>query len=34
VSDAEDLARLRALLRDYIVDRERTEEALQESDER
>ena len=34
MSDAEDLARLRALLRDYIVDRERTEEALQESEER
>ena len=34
MSDAEDLERLRALLRDYIADRERVEEALRESEER
>jgi len=34
VSDAEDLERLRALLSDYIADRERAEEALRESEER
>ena len=34
MSDAEDLERLRALLADYIADRERAEEALRESEER
>ena len=34
MSDAEDLERLRALLHEYIADRERVEEALRESEQR